>query len=235
MAVLETQPLWPDPGGRWHCITEAQNPALCCMLSPCPASTVASLHPHYHVVRWGSPGPLSRWGCSGSEGRGLAQGHAALRAGVLRPSTTNTKSAVSSRGCLAMSGDTSAVGRAPDAAQHPTMHKTAPTAKHHPAQRSTVQRWRNPAPPTFQGLLRDSSSTPGLGLPEKEVSLCQGDSGSRRPWWHFFPLTEAGSWKTEQGILVAFLLLFSQPKHLSQDPTSAEGLQGPDMGHPATC
>lgn len=93
---------------------------------------------------------------------------------------------------------------------------------------SAVLRLGNPAPPAFQGLLRDHfqglAASPGKG----------SDPMSRWQWEQaavvaVFPMTEAGSWKTEHDIFVAFLLLFNQPKHLSQDPSSAEGLQGPDM------
>lgn len=94
-----------------------------------------------------------------------------------------------------------------------------PTAKNDPAQRSTALRLRNTNPPTFDGFLRD--------LPEREVSLWQGDSGQLAAEVAVSPMTEAGSWKTELDLLVAFLLLFKQPRQLGHGSSSEDGLKGP--------
>lgn len=81
------------------------------------------------------------------------------------------------------------------------------TAKNVPASMETALRLRNLAPPTIEGLLRDYPLGWGA-LSEREVSLCQGDSGQPAAVLTVFPMTEAGSWKTELDLLVAFLLLF---------------------------
>lgn len=92
----------------------------------------------------------------------------------------------------------------------------------------TALRLRNPAPLTFEGLLRDHPLALGA-LCEREVSLCQGGSGQPAAVLTVFPMTKAGSWKTELDLLVAFLLLFKQPRHLGRGSLSEESLQGPSV------